>query len=119
MCMVNKKNRRCPQQILIENINMLMNETDIDISQLATKSKISKRMIQYILSMERKPTIQTADALGKAFGLTGWQLIIPSLRMDMIKNGSLEKLVKNYADSTDPGKEYISRVAEKEATYDG
>ena len=117
MNMVRRRNIRGTQEVMVDNINMLMNETGINLDKLASKSKISKRMIQYILSMERKPTIQTTEALGRAFGLTGWQLIIPTLRADMVKKGALEKLVKDFADSTQPGKEYISRVAEKEASY--
>lgn len=74
-------------------------------------------MIAYILKGERIATIEVADMLAHPFGLTGWQLLVPTLPADMSKNGHLAKLVADYSASSAEGREYISRVAEHEAQY--
>lgn len=112
--------RPLPSETLAINLAMLIElipEKKKPLDWLAKKSGISKRMIQYILKCERTATVNTAEALAEPFGLTGWQLITPGLRADLVKNGCLERLIANFYRSTDEGRDYISRVAEQEAKY--
>lgn len=112
--------RPLPSETLAANLAMLVElipEKKKPLDWLAKKSGISKRMIQYILKCERTATVNTADQLAEPFGLTGWQLITPGLRADLVKNGRLERLVQNFYRSSEEGRDYISRVAEQEAKY--
>lgn len=111
------RKRTSTSDTLVTNLRELMRITKIRKPDLAKKSGVSERMIGYILAKERTPTVDTAEALGQAFGLNGWQLIMPGLPIHLAKNGHLDKLVKNYARLTDEGREYVDRVAEKEAGY--
>lgn len=94
-----------------------MKKTGMKKPELAKKSGVSERMIGYLLAKERTPTIEVADALAKPFDLTGWQLLIPGLHIDLAKAGKLEQLVHNYSSASDKGREYIDRVSEQEAQY--
>jgi transcriptional regulator with XRE-family HTH domain len=112
--------RPLPKESLAANLALLLTLAPVDkkpIDWLAAKSGISKRMIQYLLKAERIATIDTVDALAKPFGLTSWQLIMPNLEADLIKDGTLQKLIDDYTHSSAEGRQYINRVAEQEAKY--
>lgn len=111
------KKRASTSDTLVANIREVMRVTGMKKPDLARKSGVSERMIGYILAKERSPTVDVADAIGRAVGLTGWQMIMPGLPVHLAKNGHLDKLVKNYTHLTDEGREYVNRVAEREAGY--
>lgn len=94
-----------------------MREMKISKEKVSKISGVSERSIGYILAGERTPSIKTAESIAKAFGLEGWHLIMPGLKSDLIKNGTLNKLITNYSRSSGEGKKYIDRVAEQESKY--
>lgn len=104
-------------ETLRTNLRALMKHDDMSLDELSKKSSVSKRMISYILTGERNPTVDIAEALASVFGLPGWQLMLPRLPIDLAKNGGLNKLVSNYAMATTEGRQYIDRVAEQESKY--
>lgn len=106
-----------PKETLAKNLKMLLDETGMKVPALAKASGVSERMILYILSEERTATIETANDLAAVFHLDGWSLLMPDLKADLMKNGRLAKLVKNYFTASKEGREYIDHVAEKEAEY--
>lgn len=111
------KTKPNPTDTLVINLRALMRANKIKTPQLATQSGVSIRMIKYILAGERKPTVELANALAKPFGITGWQIIMPGLPIELAKSGRLDKLIHNYSESQEKGRTYIDRVAEHEATY--
>lgn len=106
-----------PADTLVINLKMLMQKTGINSAELHLKSGVSKRMIDYILNGDRKPSVEIAGQLADGFGLTGWQLIMPSLPYDLAKNGTLEKLINDFSHCAHASQDYITHVAEREATY--
>lgn len=106
-----------PAETLVINLKMLLSITKITTGELALKSGVSKRMIDYILSGERKPSVEVAGQLAEGFGLTGWQLIMPSLPYDIAKNGILDKLIKDFIHCDTTSQDYISHVAQRDAEY--
>ncbi len=105
---------------VINNLRSLMRETGLNKPKLAKKSGVSERMIAYILSKERMPTIEVLEGLAKAFGLKGsWQLTIPGIRIDPADSGKIDALIKHYAESSEEGRAHIDHVAEREAKYTG
>lgn len=104
-------------EALVKNLRALMRATSLSAPTLAKKSGVSLRMINSILSFQRTPTIMTVDKLAGAFHLSGWQIITPGLPEDMEQSRQLATTVINFLRSGMDGRQYISHVAEKEATY--
>ncbi len=100
-------------KILVSNLKMLMKEHKITGNRhLSRISGVSDRMIGKILNHESIPTIEITEKLADAFGMTGWQLIIPSLKTDITKMKELEDVLKNYMEASDRDREVIAHVAE-------
>lgn len=106
-----------PAETLVINLKMLMRETNINTETLSRMSGVSKRGIDYILSGERKASVEIAGKLAEAFGLNAWQLIMPSLQYDIAKPGVLDKLIENYSNCPPTSREYISHVAQRDSVY--
>lgn len=104
-------------ETLIKNTKLLMRIHEMDEKALSKKSGVSLRMVYYVLSGERKPTIDIADKLASALGVTGWQLILPSLTETLAKNSRLNKLIDDYSKCSKESQDYIFHVAEREAKY--
>jgi transcriptional regulator with XRE-family HTH domain len=96
---------------------MLMREWPMTIDDLAKKSGVTKRMIQYVLNKERVPSIDVAAALAGAFSINGWQLLVPNLKSELARCGQLEKLVQNYQRANLDAQRYLDGVAERESIY--
>jgi len=107
-----------PADTLVINLKMLMFKLNISSAQLAEKSGVSKRMIDYILSGERKASVEVAGEIASGLGLTAWQLIMPSLSYDIAKDGTLEKLVNNFAHCSNTSQDFIFQVAAREAKFE-
>ena len=103
---------------LASNLRTLMRETGLNKTKLHKKSGVSERMIAYILSGERMPTIEVLEKLAKAFGLKGgWQLMIHGIKIAPVDSGKIDTLVKHYTEASQEGRQHINHVAEREAKY--
>ena len=105
------------KDVLVSNLKILMRHKGWNKSELARQSKISLRMINYILSGERAPSIDVADQLAGAFGLSGWQMMKPNLPEDLLSSPTLSKLLDAYASASPDGRKMIDLVAERESKY--
>ncbi|MGB2832969.1 MAG: helix-turn-helix transcriptional regulator [Methylotenera sp.] len=110
--------KRTTSETLIINLNMLMNKTGTKAAWIAEKSGVSKRMIEYILDGERKSSIEIAEKIANAYGISGWQLIMPSLPYDLAKTGQLDKLINNYFHCNQITRAYVNDVMERESNED-
>lgn len=106
-----------PLDFLARNLRVLMKKNKMKAPELSERSGVSVRMIKYILSQERTPTIEVAELLANALKIKGWQLMMPDLDIDLAMSGRLDALLDRYMKSTENGREYIDRVAERESTY--
>lgn len=105
------------QRNLINNLVTLMDARGWTAKELSEASGVSKRMVAYIVSGERAPSISIADDLAKAFGLEGWHLIMPNLTRDILTSSAFSELLKNYTQATDEGRDLINKIADREAVY--
>lgn len=112
------KERPLTTETLALNLRTLMTRAKMTKKRLAQLSGVSERMVGYVLARERTATIEMADMLAKPFGLTGWQILMPGLPIPEAKAGDVEALIRKYALASEDGKNYISRVADKESKYD-
>lgn len=110
------QNKPSTQETLVRNLKMLMDMCGMENKDLEKKSGVTARMIRYILAMERCPSIEVADKLASAFGLTGWQLIMPQLMGDIKHLRHIESLIDNWNKADPDGKAFIEDAAKREAS---
>lgn len=82
---------------------------------LAGKSGVSQTMISSVLNERSGCSIETADALAHAFGLTGWHLLMPGLTEDLLKSKAVQKLLETYVNATPEGQALIDAMAVRES----
>lgn len=99
------------------NLRTLKRLFRVSSKEIARRSGISERMVDYLLAGERSPTEETANSVGMVFGVNGWMMLYPNLTADLIKRGRLEKLIAAYGLASDEGKDLIEKIAEREAKY--
>lgn len=68
-----------PRAVLASNLKALMAHGDTNQSQLGKRADIAQSTIGRILREKHAPDLDTLHALGQAFGLTPWQLLVPNL----------------------------------------
>lgn len=96
------------------NLKMLMAHADYSQRDLAAKSGVSQRQISNILSGATSCSIEVADALGKAFNLNGWQLMIHDLPEALVDSPSISRLVDSYIHASAAARLYMDEIAARE-----
>lgn len=99
--------RPSTRETLAKNLKTLMAIRDWNQVQLAEKSGVSQTMISSILGAKSGCSVDTAEALGHAFGLTGWHLLMPGLTEDLLKSHAVQKLLESYVDASPEGRAFI------------
>jgi transcriptional regulator with XRE-family HTH domain len=105
------------RQTVIKNIQMLMDEAGDSQHALAKKLGWKQSTLNNLLSGRHHISIERADAIARAYGLEGWHLLLSNLPRDIRETESISKLFDSYMKSNSQGRDYINRVAEKEAEY--
>lgn len=82
---------------------------------LAGKSGVSQTMISSILRAQAGCSVETADALAHAFGLTGWHLLMPGLTEDLLKSKAVQRLLDSYVNASPEGQALIDAMAVRES----
>lgn len=111
------KTTRTLDGIFKRNLRMLKRAFELSSKTIAERSGVSERMVDYLLSGERTPTVDVAEQIAQVFGLSGWQMLYPNLTQDLARRGKLEKLLEAYGAASDEGKDHIEMVALREAKY--
>ncbi|MCB4811678.1 helix-turn-helix transcriptional regulator [Methylovorus menthalis] len=94
---------------LIDNLQKLMvNST----GEIAKKSGISKRMIDYIMEGSRGASLNTLEKIADSHGLNAWHLLLDYLNLDAARSGDLDKLVTNFSKCDKTTQAYLLHVAE-------
>lgn len=113
-CYVPSK-RPSTRESLANNVRTLMTIRGWTQVQLAEKSGISQTMISSILREQSSCSVETADAIAHAFGLTGWHLIMPGLSEDLLKSKAVQTLLESYIEASPEGKALIDAMAVRES----
>lgn len=58
-----------------------------------------------------------ADKLAHAFGLQGWNLLMPSLPADILRSSEIEQLFESYKAASPEGRKIIRQFAHREAEF--
>jgi len=106
---------------LADNVRRLMDANKLTQKQLATRTGVSQKSISDLLnyggSVSKEPRLGTIEKIAKGFGIPPWQLQIPELPVELLRNHSVGKVLENYRDAEPVGRENIRRVAEGEVRY--
>lgn len=94
-----------------------MAQTKLSGAEVARLAGISSKSVNNMLHGRHGPNLDHVEAVAGVFQLTGWQLILPGLSVEIARNGHLDALMQHYADASAEGRANIDRVAELEARY--
>lgn len=113
------KKHDLPQDNLARNLKYLMDRNGDNTASLAEKLKgrVSKTTIHYLLTKERIAKVDTADHIARVYGLSGWNIISPTLISDLENSPALSRLLDDYSRADSDGRKHIEQVADREARY--
>lgn len=103
--------------LLASNLRMLMKKNKLSRSALAKRCGVSPRHLAYILASEKSATIDVLERIARVFGLECWQLISRDLTDSQSVNSQVSKVIHEYVQATEDGRELILKIAEREAKY--
>lgn len=111
--------RPLPRVTLARHVALLRKTNEWTQADLARKSGTSQRTISNIENPEGpSPSLDNVELIAEAFGLRGWQLIMPTLVEDLANgNSGLSALIRAYLAADKEGRAHVLRVAEREAEY--
>lgn len=78
-------------RVISRNLDMLVAKAGIDLQQAAIRAGVGIRTVHNIRA-GGNPTVETVDALGRVFGLTGWHLLNPNLAADLDNQEWLDRV---------------------------
>jgi hypothetical protein len=85
--------------------------------EVARAAKVDAKTMNNMLNGRFDPRPEKVDQVAAVFGLTGWQMLIPDLPAEILRNGKLEELLANYLSADQQGRDSIHQVAEMAARY--
>jgi transcriptional regulator with XRE-family HTH domain len=105
-----------PQTVVnfVTNLKQLLATTKISKKDVAKKAGVTPRYIDKLLTYGSYPTIEVAEGIGSAFGVSGWQMIMPNLHYELAKSGKLDKIIDDYSASSSTTQEFICEVLARE-----
>ena len=109
--------RPLPRHTLARNLRLLMDASGMKAPEVARRSGVDPKTINNMVHGRYDPRPEKADQVAEVFGIRGWQLLIPDLPVDMLANGTLESVIRNYVSASVEGRDSIQRVAEMAAKY--
>lgn len=107
------------KHVLAVNLAALMKSRGWSRRELSrqTKGEVSDRYIGMLLKGQYNATIEVLDILARAFGLHGWEIVVPGLPADPDAAKHVSNLVESYLVADTEGRAYVEHVAEREARY--
>ena len=105
------------RKILARNVTLLMEHHQHNQTVLAKRARISQRTVSNIVNPDNPhdPQLSKVDAIAKVYNLETWHLLIPDAPLDLLLNSRIEKIVCNYLQSSEMGRDMITRVSDREA----
>lgn len=106
-------------QDLAKNTKYLRARNKWSQAELAKKSRISQKAISDIENAVYDAKHDTADAIGRAFGLTGWHMLNPNLARDTESGGTIAKMIEGFSQLNEESQQLIMQLVEREIKYGG
>lgn len=112
-----KTRRHSTADTFARNLGLLIERNRLSQAELAKKSSVSQKSISNMIRGEQTPTLETLEKISAAFGVDGWQLVVPELPLELIGSPAASLLLKHFTQSSKSGRDLICRLAEREATH--
>jgi transcriptional regulator with XRE-family HTH domain len=102
------------RETVAANLRDLLDLREWSEHQLAARAKIAQKTINNILNQRSACSVETAEALARAFNLAGWHLLIPGLPAQIAASPVLFTLVQDWLTSSRDGRQLIEMIAKRE-----
>jgi transcriptional regulator with XRE-family HTH domain len=87
------------RDVLAENVLALMEERGWKQTRVAKEGGLAQRTVSNVLNKTNDPGTEIIEALGRAFGVPGWTLLIPKVPGKILNSQELPNLVSTYLDA--------------------
>jgi transcriptional regulator with XRE-family HTH domain len=105
------------RRTVAQNLRALMEKRAWSQMDLQSKSKVSQRHISNMLNSKTGASFETLSAVGAAFGVPGWMLMIERLPVDLLDSQRIPLLVSHYRDAGPDGRDLLDKQASREAVH--
>ncbi len=104
------------REILVRNLKTLMDLRGMSQRELATTSGVSQGQLSAILNDKSACSIETAEALARAFDLHGWHLLLHNLPKELVDSPKVGQMVEGYLKLNGEGREFIDAAIRRETS---
>lgn len=87
------------RDVLAENVQALMDARGWKQTRVAKEGGLAQRTVSNVLNKTNDPGTEIIEALGRAFGVPGWTLLIPKVPPKILDSQELPNLVSTYLDA--------------------
>jgi len=108
-----KKGRPQTRKVLANNLRRLMVDRNWTQAELAERAGIAQKTVSQVINEASAASIETAEALAKAFGLEAWQMLMPPVSTELEKAQEMATLIKQMRNSNDSDREVIVNLVER------
>ena len=103
-------------QHIAKRVKELRAERGLSQAQLAKAAGISQQVVSAVENQtNRSIQLDTLYAIAKALGVSAIALQCPEASAQFLKDGTLSRLVEVFCSASDPARDWILKVAERES----
>lgn len=87
------------RDVLAANVEALMKRRGWKQTRVAEEGGIAQRTVSNVLNKTNDPGTEVIEALGRAFKVPGWTLLIPGVPSQILDSQELPNLVTTYLEA--------------------
>ena len=87
------------RDVLAENVEALMKRRGWKQTRVAEEGGLAQRTVSNVLNKTNDPGTEVIEALGRAFKVPGWTLLIPGVPSQILDSQELPNLVNTYLEA--------------------
>lgn len=99
-------------EVLAANVKQLLAKSKWSENELGRRSRVDPKTINNIVNCRTAATIDSLDAIARAFKLKAWRLLMDEKLTIDDGNGEVENLIENFQKTDETGRHSILSVAE-------
>jgi transcriptional regulator with XRE-family HTH domain len=105
------------REVVALNLGRLMERREWSQTELARKTGVSQRHISNMLNSQTGASFETLSAVGRAFGIPGWMLLLDDVPVELLDSQKIPLLVASFRDAGPDGRDLIEKLAAREAVH--